>query len=217
MVDIDIGRRSNEELLAILLGARGNPSVGEAIVRATELSRMHGGLPGLARADAFEMADAAGLRQARVVAAAFELGRRLELAKRPDAPAITCAEEVAAWAAPTLAALTHEELWLLALDGRSRLRAARQVAKGGLHGASVRVADPLRVALRLDATAFVLVHNHPSGDPTPSHEDIVFTRSVAAAAEIVGVPLVDHVVLGARSHASVPWLEPADARLLAPG
>lgn len=144
---------------------------------------------------------------ARALAAAFEIGRRAACdASRPRA--ITDSRDVAAWATPRLAALEHEELWLLALDGRSRLRAARCVAKGGLHGASVRASDPLRVALRAGASGFVLVHNHPSGDPTPSAEDVVFTRRVGSAAAAVGVPLLDHVVVAREGFASVPLSSP---------
>jgi DNA repair protein RadC len=69
----------------------------------------------------------------------------------------------------------------------------------------VRPADPLRLALRAAASGFVLVHNHPSGDPTPSAEDIAFTRRVAAAAAIVGTPMLDHVVVAREGFSSVPF------------
>jgi DNA repair protein RadC len=100
--------------------------------------------------------------------------------------------------------LAHEELWMLAVDGRGHLRAARCVARGGLHGASTRAVDPVRAALRVDATAFVLVHNHPSGDPTPSGEDIVLTEHVANVAAIAQVPLLDHVIVARDGYCSVP-------------
>jgi DNA repair protein RadC len=190
-----------------------------------ELLRRAGGIEGLARASVFELAahleerdlDPLNplalrrsprphtLRRAESLAAAFELGRSAALANaRPRAP-VTSSDCVAAWAIPRLSALSHEELWLLALDARSQLRAARCIAKGGLQGAAVRAADPIRVALRCDATAFVLVHNHPSGDPTPSMEDIALTTHVANASRVAGVPLVDHVVVGAGHHACVPF------------
>jgi DNA repair protein RadC len=113
--------------------------------------------------------------------------------------------DVAAWAAKRLVGLDHEELWLLALDGRNRVRAIRCVAKGGLHGMGVRAADPIRLALRSAASGFVLVHNHPSGDPAPSAEDVEFTRRVAAAAAVVGTPLLDHVVVASEGYSSVPF------------
>ena len=104
---------------------------------------------------------------------------------------------------PRLATLDHEELWLLALDGHHGLRAARLVASGGIHGLHVAARDALRIALREGASAFVLVHNHPSGDPAPSQEDVAFTRTVERAAAVVGTPLLDHVVIARRRATSM--------------
>jgi DNA repair protein RadC len=86
-------------------------------------------------------------------------------------------------------------MWVVCLDGRNRVRASRRVAQGGLHGCAVLPRDILRVAVREAASAIVLVHNHPSDDPTPSSEDLVMTRRVCDAAAVVGVPLVDHVIV----------------------
>ena len=214
-VDVDLAARSVEELLALVLRAP-EPRL-DLIDRA-------GGLEALARSDPFEIAahlegrdlDAvdrarrpprpkrAALAKARAVAAAFELGRRMEIARARPPEKLASAAAVAAWAVPRIAALAHEELWMLALDGRGHLRAARCVARGGLHGAAVRASDPLRVALRVDASAFVLVHNHPSGDPTPSREDVTLTARVATAAQLAGVALLDHVVVSRNGFACVP-------------
>jgi DNA repair protein RadC len=189
-----------------------------------------GGLEALGRCGAFEIAaylegrdpdvpSAAriplpqALAKGRALAAAFELGRRLEIERARTSAPITTPADVARWASPRLAALTHEELWVLALDGRGHLRAARCIAKGGLHGASVQASQPLRAALRADASAFVLVHNHPSGDPTPSDEDIVFTEHVDAAARIAGIALLDHVVVAKDGFACVPFAENASTRI----
>jgi len=213
--DADMTGRSLEELVAMVVRTRKAPP---------DLLERAGGIDGLARADALEIAafleqrdlDAphrvtsarrtsrAVMNSARAVAAAFELGRRAEIARARPRARLTSAAEVAAWAAPRISTLTHEELWMLALDGRGHLRAARCVAKGGLHGAAVRAGDPLRAALRADASAFVLVHNHPSGDPTPSREDIAITKRVALAAEIASVPMLDHVVVARSGFACVP-------------
>lgn len=200
------------------------------VVRAEEpladLLERAGGIEGIARADAFEIAahlerrdlDAldrprraarpsrALMGRARSVAAAFELGRRMEIARARSPDKLTSPAAVAAWASPRIATLAHEELWMLALDGRGHLRAARCVARGGLHGAAVRASDPLRAALRVDASAFVLVHNHPSGDPTPSREDAVLTTQIAAAAAVAGLTLLDHVVVARSGFACVPLM-----------
>jgi len=112
-------------------------------------------------------------------------------------------EAVVVWARPRLATLDHEELWVLALDGRHGLRAARRAASGGIHGLHVGARDVLRIALREAASAFVLVHNHPSGDPAPSDEDVAFTRLVSDAASLVGTPLLDHVVIARQRSSSM--------------
>jgi len=199
------------DLIARVIARREDPSdLARATKFAAELLEREG-LEGLARAEASALTSrlvAQGYRGGRAagvaLAAAFELGRRLAIAESRAPPRLVCNVDVAEWAAPRLAKLTHEELWVLALDGQSRLRAARCVAKGGLHGLAARASDVLRAALRADASAMVLVHNHPSGDPKPSVEDIMFTRSVAMAAQAVGVPLVDHVVVAREGFASVP-------------
>ncbi|HVY47879.1 MAG TPA: JAB domain-containing protein, partial [Minicystis sp.] len=104
-------------------------------------------------------------------------------------------DEVAAYAKARLGPLDHEQMWVFALDGRNGLRAVRRVAEGGLHGCSVAARDILRAALQDAASALVLVHNHPSGDPAPSVEDVAMTRIVESAAACVGTPLVDHVIV----------------------
>ncbi len=188
------GDLSDAELLALLLGTG---SRGESVEQlAVAVLAEHGGLRGVARAGVGALCARPGVGEVKGlrVVAAVELGRRVAaepaaLGWLPDSRAVH------AWAQGTLTALEHEELWLLALDGQNRMRAARRVAVGGLHGLHVSVRDPLRIALREGASAFVLVHNHPSGDPSPSREDLHFTEQVAAAAELLATPLVDHVVV----------------------
>lgn len=211
----DVETWPGEALVAAVLapGARDGASASLTSKVAAALLCDLGGLAGLARATVDEIETQltteprmrlAPRLGARRIAVAFELGRRA--ANDAVAPtSITSSADVAAWASSRLSSLDHEELWLLALDGRSRLRAVRCVARGGLHGMGVRAADPLRLALRAAASGFVLVHNHPSGDPTPSDEDVTFTRRVAAAGVVVGVPLLDHVVVAGGGFSSVPF------------
>ena len=196
LVDAGVEALSAAELVALLLGT-GSPSHSVGVVAAELLCR-HGGLTGLARAGVGELAGGAGVGVAKAarIAAAIELGRRVgcEATREPEAR-FGDAHAVDAWARPRIATLDHEELWLLVVDGRNALRAARRVGVGGLHGLSVTTRDPLRCALREAASAFVLVHNHPSGDATPSREDLAFTRRLADAAALVGTPLLDHVIV----------------------
>jgi DNA repair protein RadC len=194
----------DEELVAIVLGT------GVAGVPVTVLAAMlvaeHGGVGGLARAGIGELAQRSGVGTAKAarLAAAIELGRRAIDAASSEAPRrLADREAVERWARPRLATIDHEELWLLAVDGHYGLRAARRVASGGIHGLHVGTRDPLRIAIREAASAFVLVHNHPSGDPTPSAEDVAFTGSLADAAALVGTPLLDHVIIARRRAVSM--------------
>jgi len=223
-LSVDVEAWPGESLVTALLESSTRGARGAITSEASAaLVRDLGGIGGLARATVEEIEEllARGPRLrmapracARRVAAAFELGRRAAMGNDPPA-SITSSADVASWASARLCGLDHEELWLLALDGRSRLRAVRCVARGGLHGMGVRPADPLRLALRASASGFILVHNHPSGDPTPSPEDVAFTRRVSAAAAIVGAPLLDHVVVAREGFSSVPFAvgagEPAGA------
>lgn len=183
------------DLIAILLGAgiAGQPV---ALIASRLLERC-GGLEGLSILGPTALAEQPGLGLAKAtrLAASLELGRRsFERSARPREPLRTPAA-IAAWFHARLGRLEHEEMWVLALDGRNGLRGTRRVAQGGLHGCSVTARDILRVALVDAASSVVLIHNHPSGDPTPSMEDIAMTRAVAAAAAVVGTPLVDHVIV----------------------
>jgi DNA repair protein RadC len=190
------------DLLAILLGTG---IEGESVVLvAASLLASAGGLIGLSRVSAHALAASRGVGPAKAarIAAAIELGKRIALCQlERTPPVIGSFAAVADWARPRLAALEHEEVWLLALDGRNGLKSARRIAQGGLHGCALTPRDVLQPALREGASAIVLVHNHPSGDASPSPEDLQMTRAVASACEIVGVPLLDHVVV-ARGGAS---------------
>ena len=185
--------------------------------------RRERGRRGLSRAGLGELAARRGLGPAKAarLAAAIELGRRVAMvaARRADARFPSSAA-VDGWARPRLACARPRG----ALGARPRRTpgAARGAARrgGGLHGLHVGARDPLRLALRDGGSAFVLVHNHPSGDPAPSQEDVRFTSEVASAADVVGVPLLDHVivarggyVVAARSRASSPRrrAQPRDA------
>ena len=208
---LDLESLSAADLVATVLNQRpSSDRKGAEYKRAIDLLDALGGLTGLSRAGVDEIASLirektrAPTRGARALVAAFELGRRAAEEPTSARPHIRDSRDVAAWGTRRIGGLDHEELWLIAVDGRSRFRAARRVAQGGLHGMSVRPSDPLRHALRLAASAFCLLHNHPSGDPTPSAEDIAFTENVAQAAATVGLPLLDHIVVTRDGYASIP-------------
>lgn len=191
------------ELVSLLLGTGTTGASVEHVALA--LLESAGGIEGIARLGphAFAVQPGVGPVKAARLAAAMELGRRVvirTLAERRQL--IDSFEAVARWARPRLAALDHEEVWLLCLDGRSGLKASVRVAQGGLHGCALTARDVLAPAVKNGAAAIVLVHNHPSGDPEPSPDDVEMTKHVAKCAELIGIPLLDHVVVarqGARS------------------
>lgn len=190
-----VGALGDAELLAILLGTglAGRPV---SLVAAGLLDRT-AGLEGLARLGPSALAEHPGVGEVKAarIAAAIEIGRRAAIRSARARPPLRSPAEVAAYVKPMLRGLDHEEMWVLALDGRNNMRGMRKVAQGGLHGCSVAPRDILRVALADAASSMVLAHNHPSGDPTPSPADIEMTRIVLQAGAIAGIPLVDHVIV----------------------
>ncbi len=184
------------ELLARLV----EPERGQSpLMAAALLHEQFGGLAGLARLGPAKLIESGGLDEpsASRLAAALELGRRSWLRRRcghSHAPLETPAA-VAALFAPRAVGLDHERMWVVALDGGGRQRAVHCVARGGQHGLSVGTREILHAAIVNAASGFVLVHNHPSGDPTPSEHDIRLTLRLAEAADVVGVPLIDHVIV----------------------
>jgi DNA repair protein RadC len=203
-----VGSLSDADLLALLLatGAAGQP-----VARvAHDLLDHVGGVERLERAGAYRLSEqrGVGLVKATRLLAAIELGRRVTLKSLcDDAMVFASFEAVAQWAQPRLAALDHEEVWLLCLDAKNALRSARCIARGGLHGCALRPADVLRPALEDASSGIVIVHNHPSGDPTPSVADIEMTRALLEACEIIGLQLLDHVIVARSGAQSLRELE----------
>jgi DNA repair protein RadC len=194
---------ADADLLTLLLGS--GSGLERTATTAARLLTRSGGLTEVARL-APRGLRALGLDPVSAVrlSAAVEIGRRTsQRLLADDDEVIGSFESVAAWARPRLAPLDHEEVWLLMVDGRNRLVATRRVAQGGLHGCALTPRDVLRPAVRESASAIVLVHNHPSGDPSPSPEDVVMTRAVSQAGEVVAIPLLDHVIVARGGAASL--------------
>jgi DNA repair protein RadC len=106
-----------------------------------------------------------------------------------------------------LGGLVHEVMFAIGLDGKNHFRAEVEVAIGGAHSLAVTPRDILRPLIRAGASSFILVHNHPSGDPTPSPQDIALTRRLIDCANGIELPLVDHVIIGARGGGYVSCLD----------
>ncbi len=196
---------SDAELLAVMLGTG---CEGQSVVAtAGALLDFAGNLVALRRLGPHLMAMQRGVGPAKAarLLAAIEIARRWSLADNSEqsGAGMQSFENVVAWARAHLVALDHEEVWTLALDGQNHLLQARCVARGGQHGCALRARDILRVALRDGASGLVVVHNHPSGDPKPSSEDVSMTACLVEACEAVGLPLLDHVIVARGGAASL--------------
>lgn len=206
-----VGSLSDVDLLSLLLATG---AAGQSVARvAHDLLTQVGGVERLERVGPYRLSEqrGVGLVKATRLLAAIELGRRVTLKSLCDDGTIFASfDSVAAWAQPRLAALDHEEVWLLCLDAKNGLRSARRIALGGLHGCALRPADVLRPALEDAASAIVIVHNHPSGDPTPSMADIEMTQALSHACQVIGLHLLDHVIVARSGAQSLRELEVFD-------
>jgi len=186
-------QQSDEALVALLLGPIGSTSTR---LTAQRLLDEACGLEGLAQLTPHVMAAQHGIGRmpAIRILAAFELGQRRWRSKAAGMRFDSLAS-VVAWARPRLVALEHEEVWLLALDARNAMRSCRRIGQGGQQSCVLTARDVLRPALRDGASAIILVHNHPSGDPTPSDADVDMTAQIDVACAAIGLTLLDHVVV----------------------
>ena len=112
---------------------------------------------------------------------------------------IARAADVAALLLVEMSALSHEQVRVVCLDAKHRVQTIQTVYEGNLHTASVRIGELFREAFRRNSAAIILAHNHPSGDPTPSSEDLLLTREASTVGRLLGVPVLDHLVIG-RGH-----------------
>jgi DNA repair protein RadC len=137
------------------------------------------------------------------VRAAIELGRRVAAAPADPGWRVRTPADVGQRLLPAMRPLEREELRTLFLNTKNVVTAMVTVYVGNLAGSSVRVAEVFRDAVRRQAAAMVVVHNHPSGDPTPSSDDLRITAELAEAGRLLDIELLDHVVLGATGWVSI--------------
>lgn len=194
---------SKAELIAILLrvGVEGENSVqmGERILH--EL----GGLSGIQKASFAEMCHIHGLGPAKAaqLKAAIELGRRLNLENRELSGAISSPSDAAELVRYEMQGLVQEQLWVILLDTRNRKIFIEKVYVGSLNSSMVRVGELFRGAIQRNAASVILVHNHPSGDPTPSPEDVTLTRMAVQAGKLMDIEVLDHLVIGQGTYISM--------------
>jgi len=187
---------SDAELLALILGAGRANDAGVGL--AERVLAAAGGLARLERLGRLDGATLPGFwpRRAVLLRAALELGRRAQALPLAVGSPVRDAESVWAHFRGRLPQLDREAFYVLLLDGKNRVQSEVRVSEGSLTAALVHPREVFAPAIRDGAAALILVHNHPSGDPTPSAEDVALTERLRQVGDLVGVRILDHVVVG---------------------
>lgn len=190
---------SSAELVAALL------QTPDALALAQELLVRFGGLQELAYASLEELQAVTGIGPARAaqIHAALSLGRRLLWESRDEKPQIRSAADVGSLLLAEMGLLEREELRILILDTKNRVQKIVTLYTGNLHMLVVRVGELFQEAVRLNAASIILVHNHPSSDPTPSPEDLQVTCKAVEAGRLLSIEVLDHIIIGGQRFVSL--------------
>lgn len=193
-----------QEILALILG-RGIK--GESVmVTAQRLLSQFGSLENIASASVEELTWVKGIGSAKAaqLKAAFELGKRVEsYSDSAKGPVIKTPEDVVKWVGNSLKGKKKEHFLILLLNTRNQVMGKAEISVGSLNTSIVHPREVFKEAISASAAAIILVHNHPSGDPQPSEDDIKLTRRLVEAGEIMGIDVLDHIVVCNREHLSM--------------
>jgi DNA repair protein RadC len=190
------GILSTQELLAIII--RTGSRDANAVQLAESILYQFEDLRGINNAGIEELCQAAqgmGQVKAAQIKAALELGRRLNQ-QDSEVVRIKSPQDVAAWVMEDLRYLQHEQFRILLLNTKNVIIACEEVSRGSLNSSIVHPREVFNRAIKRSAAAIILIHNHPSGDPTPSQEDINITRRLVEVGRLVGIEVLDHLIIG---------------------
>lgn len=194
---------ASRDLLALILG-HGTTSL-SALGLADQLLAAFDSLEGLADASVEELQTIQGVGEAKAarVCAAFEIGRRLVQRQHPQRNTVQCAADVADMFQNSMRDLDREEFHAVLLDTKHRVIGVHLISVGHLNGTLVHPREVFKKAIRRSSESIIVVHNHPSGDPTPSNEDIAVTRRLRSAGTLLGIELLDHIIVGGTRYVSL--------------
>lgn len=193
------GALSDAELLAILL--RVGVSGTNVLQLSQQLLRDYGGWIGLQRAEYNDLCQRSGIgaSKAASIKAALEIGRRLARISVDERFPIRSPADVAALLMVEMSHLDQEHLRTVLLDTKNRVQQISTIYIGSLNAATIRIGEVFKEAVRRNSAAIIVVHNHPSGEATPSPEDIQVTRQLVAAGRLLDIEVLDHLIIG-RGH-----------------
>lgn len=197
------GALSTAELLAIILRTGVG---GESVLdMARRLLSNYDGLSGLARASFAELKAERGLGNAKTaqLKAALELGRRMLLATPEERLVVRSPSDVAQLLMAEMSHLEQENFRVLYLDTRNRLLGSDTMYVGSLNASHIRVGEVFREAIKRNCAAVIVAHNHPSGDPSPSHDDVEVTQRLITAGDLLNIEVLDHLVIGQQRFVSL--------------
>ncbi|HWP97185.1 MAG TPA: DNA repair protein RadC [Syntrophomonadaceae bacterium] len=202
MMALGEGHLNDAEILAVVLG-QGTRKM-NALELAQTLLVVHGGLRNIQDASLEELAKQRGIGPAKAasIKAAVELGKRIALDMREKKP-IKSPEDVQNIVREQMRYLDREHFRVLYLDRKGGLICMEDVSIGGLHSSLVHPREVFKTAVKRSAASLILVHNHPSGDPAPSQEDIEVTQRLAEAGHLMGIEVLDHVIIGEKDYTSL--------------
>lgn len=194
---------STTELLAIIMRTGVG---GENVLRLAErlLTRFRD-LPGLSRASISELMTVKGIGPAKAteIKAALEIGRRLMASAPQEKVKVTSPADAANLLMSEMMFLEQEHLRLILLDTRNKVLQTPTIYVGSLNTSVIRIGELFRAAIKENAAAFIVAHNHPSGDPSPSPEDVNVTRQIRQAGQLLDIDLLDHIIIGRQRYVSL--------------
>ncbi|MCZ8513346.1 DNA repair protein RadC [Paenibacillus filicis] len=206
MMQYGAGALSNAELLAVLL--RTGTYRESAVALAQRLLRSSGGLRSLTDMSLEQLTEIKGIGEAKAlqVQAGIELGRRMARSVLSDTVTIRSPQDVAALLTEELRYLQKEHFVCLFLNTKNHVIGQETLSMGSLNASIVHPREVFRAAIKRSSASIICAHNHPSGDPTPSSEDIEITRRLVEAGGIIGIEVLDHIVIGDRGFVSLKEL-----------
>jgi DNA repair protein RadC len=190
-------RLSDSELIALVIGT-GAKGVSSMSLAQEIFCRFERRLGRLAAADLPELSAVPGVGPAKAaqLLAAIELGQRSAVGKTPEKESLASPEQAARYVMPKMRHLEREHFAALIVNTKMRLIKYVEIAIGGLNSAIIHPRELYKPAVRANGAGLIAVHNHPSGDPDPSREDIILTRRLAEAGKLLGIDLIDHIIIG---------------------